>query len=136
MVSADDVVARLIPDGTPLTVVSFVPERDRAFLAIGATARIEVDQLPSAEFGAINGRITRIGSDVASAAELREALGDHAQVAGPMVRVELTVTDDAQRQKLLPHLRAGSLVGVRYTLRRRRVITLIVEPLRHFLEDR
>ncbi len=131
--TAGATIGKLIPLDLPTRVVSFIPERDRAFLAEGAAARIEIDQLPVSEFGAFQGRITRIGSDLASAEEIREALGDQAQLTGPLVRVEVALDDDAHSRRMAHHLHSNSLLSVRYTLRQRRLITLFVEPLRRWL---
>lgn len=128
-------VGRLVPAGAAVEVVSFVPERDRAFLEVGSRARIELDRLPVSEFGALEGTVTRIGSDLVSSAELRDALGDRAEIAEPMVRVEVALGPDARARDLGPYLRAGSMLDVRYTLRRRRIATLVLEPLRRWLRD-
>lgn len=135
-VAVGGIVGKLVQDGEPVKVISFVPERDRAFLAVGAPARIELDQLPVSEFGPLQGKITRIGVDVASTTELREALGDYTAIEEPRVRVEVTLEETPRTQELARYLRAGSLLDVRYTLRRRRVITLMLEPLRRWLHDR
>jgi multidrug resistance efflux pump len=126
-------IARLIPEGTPRQVVVFLPEADRAFLQEGGLVRVELDQLPAGEFGSLRAKVTRIASDLATTAELRDVLGD-AKVEGPSYRVELALEDGAVVQKLDRLLRPGSLVTARFVLRTRRLVTLLFEPLKRFFD--
>ena len=126
-------IARLIPEGAPRQVVVFLPEADRAFLHEGAEVRVELDQLPLGEFGSLRGSVTRIASDLATPAELAEALGE-TKVDGPTYRIELEIKNSETVEKLDKLLRPGSLVTARFVLRTRRLATLIFEPLKSFLD--
>jgi multidrug resistance efflux pump len=128
-------IAHLVPAGAPTEIVAFLPERDRAFVADGSPARIEIDQLPSGEFGPLHAIVRRVSHDLASAGEAREALGEDAKLLEPMYRVELSLVDDTQRQRLAPLVRPGMLASARFTLRRRRVIGMIFSPLRKWLDS-
>ena len=130
-VSVGTAVSKMVPTDAPRQVVVFVPERDRAFLLEGAEGRIEVDQLPSGEFGTLRGKVTRIASDLASPTEIGEALGD-AKLGEPVFRVELTLEASESLSRLEQLLRPGSLVTARFALRKRRIITVLFEPLRRF----
>jgi multidrug resistance efflux pump len=135
-VQAGTVVARIVPDEPPDRVVGFIAERDRAFLAVGAAVRIDVRQLPAGEFGSLDGRVARIGADLAGTAEIRNVLGDSG-VAAPtqgLYRVDIALLPSEKARRLRPYLRAGMLADVRFTLRERRVITLVIEPLRRWLQ--
>ncbi len=133
LVQPGSVVARLVPDAAPSEVVAFIEERDRAFLAPGAAAHIEIRQLPSGEFGALRGHVTRIGSDLVGNAEWRDVMGDAAMPATPLYRVEIAPEPGERMERLQPWLRAGMQAEVRFTLRERRLITLVLEPLRKWL---
>jgi hemolysin D len=135
-VHAGMVVARIVPDGAPDRVVGFIPERDRAFLAVGAPVRIDVRQLPAGEFGSLDGRVARIGADLAGPAEIRNVLGDAGGAAATQghYRVEIELLSTERARRLRPYLRAGMQADVRFTLRERRVITLVIEPLRKWLQ--
>jgi len=124
-------IGKLVPADAVLEVVSFVPERDRAFLEPGKAARVELEQLPVAEFGALSGTVRRIATDIATVAEVREALGEAASTDEAFFRVELTLNDDAQAKKLASYLRSGSMLSIRYPVRKRRAITVLFEPLQH-----
>lgn len=122
-------VGRLVPEGAPLQIVAFLPERDRAFVEAGTRARVELDQLPATEFGMLDARVVRVSQELASNAEIEEALGDEPEVREPVFRVEMELADDVTSAKVAPYLRSGSLVVVRATLRERRIITVLLEPL-------
>ena len=126
-------IARLIPEGAPRQVVVFLPEADRAFLREGAEVRVELDQLPIGEFGSLRANVVRIASDLATPAEIAEALGE-AKLDGPTYRVELAIQDGTTPKKLDQLLRPGSLVTARFVLRTRRLATLLFEPLKRFLD--
>jgi hypothetical protein len=48
--------------------------------------------------------------------------------------VEIEPLQDDRFCRLVPYLRPGVLVHVRYVLRRRRLATLVLAPLRRWLE--
>jgi multidrug resistance efflux pump len=125
-VRAGQVLGRLVPEGTALQVVSFLPEKDRAFVHAGDVAQVEVDQLPYAEYGILKARVKRVAEDFASPDEISDALAG-AKLEGSFVRIELEALPGQGRS--LP-LRPGMLLSVRYTLRRQRLITVIFDPLR------
>ncbi|HYO77689.1 MAG TPA: HlyD family efflux transporter periplasmic adaptor subunit [Thermoanaerobaculia bacterium] len=124
-----DPVGKLIPRDSAFHVVSFLPEKDRAFVRPGSVAYLEFDQYPYGEFGTLEARIVRISNDLASVHETREALGDTAELDGPAFRVELRVAGISERIRVRP----GMLMNVRYVLRRERPIVLLFEPLRRWL---
>ena len=126
-------LGKLIPSGTPLEVVSFLSEKDRAFVRVGSEVRLEIDQLPYGEYGTLGARVVRISDDLASADEVRQALGDGRDLEGPAFRVLLSITDTDAADAVSVRLRSGMLMQVRYTLRRQRPITLVLEPLRKWL---
>jgi multidrug resistance efflux pump len=124
-------IARLIPQGAPREIVVFLPEADRAFLQEGSEVQIELDQLPAGEFGGLHSKVVRISADLATPAEVAEVLND-AKLEGPSYRVELSLDDGDTVRRLDKLLRPGSLVTARFVLRKRRLATLLFEPLRRF----
>ncbi|HVP65975.1 MAG TPA: HlyD family efflux transporter periplasmic adaptor subunit [Anaeromyxobacteraceae bacterium] len=131
-VQAGQVVGKIVPLGSPIQVVSFLPERDRAFAKVGDEVQLELDQLPHAEYGTLRARVTRIGDDLASPAEVREALGEDQKLDGPSYRVELEITSTAAADAAHVKLRTGTLMNVRYALRRQKLITLVFSPLKRW----
>jgi membrane fusion protein len=133
VVEAGQIVGKLVPGEKRFHVVSFLPEKDRPFVHADDAVRLEVDPLPVAQFGTMKGTVVRIGADLASAPELRDALGDDVRADGPTYRVEIRI-DDGSLPRFAPVLRSGMLTTVRYTLRRPRLLALVFEPLRRWLE--
>lgn len=126
-------LGRLVPEVAASRVVAVIEERNRAFLQPGSTVRLELDQLPPGEFGALHGTVERIGAELIPATELRDIVG--AEAMGSWYRVEIAMADDAQSRALDQYLRPGMLVTARYHLRVRRIITLALEPLRYWFES-
>ena len=130
-VAVGTVIARLVPLGAPRQIVVFLPEADRAFLREGSDVSVELDQLPAGEFGHLRARVARIASDLATQTEIADALSD-TKLTEPTFRVELALEEGAPLQALDQLLRPGSLVTARFVLRKRRLVTLLFEPLRRF----
>jgi biotin carboxyl carrier protein len=124
-VQAGAIIAKVV-SGVAQQIIGFVPERDRAFLEPGAVARVELTQLPAAEFGVLRATVTRVAKGIASAAEIRDILGDQTSLAGSIYRVDLALDQTARRDRLAAHIRAGSLVNLRYVLRQRSMASLVI----------
>jgi hypothetical protein len=77
--------------------------------------------------------VTRIGVDLASPYEVQQALGEERALDGPAYRVELEVTDTAAVDAARIRFRSGMLMQARFTLRRQRLATMVLEPLRRWL---
>lgn len=133
VVQATQIVGKLVPQDRRFQVVAFLPEKDRSSVKLGDEVRLELEQFPYAEFGTIRGHIKRIGDDLASSAEMREALGEDARLSGSAYRVEIAISDPAAIESGGIHLRSGMLMNVRYTLRRERPITFFFAPIRRWL---
>lgn len=133
VVQPGQIVGKLIPRGAPLQVVSFLAEKDRAFVKVGDEVHLELDQLPYSEYGTLRARIVRVNDDLASPYEIREALGEEQKLDAPSYRVELEITNATALDSAKVKLRTGMLMNVRYTLRRQRLITMVLDPLRRWL---
>ncbi|WP_242345366.1 HlyD family secretion protein [Anaeromyxobacter terrae] len=133
VIQPGQVVAKLVPVDSPLQGVSFLAERDRAFAKAGDEVQLELDQLPHAQYGTVRARVTRISDDLASPAEIRDALGDEQRNVPPSYRVELEITDAAAAEAAHVKLRTGALLNARFTLRRQRLVTLVLKPLQRWL---
>jgi multidrug resistance efflux pump len=127
-------VGRIVPQGGPLRVISFLPEKDRAFVKPGNEVRVELDQLPYAEFGTLRARVVRVSDDLASAQEFQEAMGDLNKPEGSMFRVELDLEAGGGKKISEIPIRSGMLLNVRFTLRRQKPLTMILEPLKRWLD--
>lgn len=132
VVQPGQVVGKLIPRGAPLQVISFLAEKDRAFVKPGDEVHLELDQLPYAEYGTLRAKVVRLNGDLASPYEIREALGEGQKLDTSVYRVELEITQSDALDTAKVKLRTGMLMNVRFTLRRQRLITLVLAPLRRW----
>lgn len=133
-VQAGQAVARLVPADSRLVAVSFLPEKDRPYVHVGDQVKLELNGYPYAEYGTLEGRVTRIGEDLASSGEWQEAMGDSDRPDGPAFRLEVELHPRAESGSRQPvHLRPGMLLNARYTLRRQSLITMAFEPLKRWL---
>jgi multidrug resistance efflux pump len=130
-VQTGGLAAKVIPVGTPLVVIAFLKEKDRAFVREGDGVILELAQYPHAEFGTLRGRVVRVGTDLASAGEVREAFGPaEGRAAVPAFKVE--IQPEAPPDGRIT-LRPGMILDARFTLRRQRLATLVLDPLRRWL---
>jgi multidrug resistance efflux pump len=124
---------RVVPGPVPTRIVALLPERDRAFLEIGATARVELEQLPPSEFGTFQAKVVRIATDLASPLEIHEVVRDSAAQVEPAYRVELSISDDERTQRLAKYLRTSAFARVRFRLRSRRILGILIDPVRRWI---
>jgi multidrug resistance efflux pump len=129
-VQAGQSVGKIVPVESALKGVSFLAEKDRAFVKAGDEVELELDQLPHAEYGTLKAKVVRIGDDHASPSEFQDALGEGQKLEMPSYRVELEITDSHAAKAAGVKLRTGTLLSARFTLRRQRLITLVLNPLR------
>jgi adhesin transport system membrane fusion protein len=132
VVEAGGLLGNIVPSGAPRTIVAFVPSRDIAFVTPGASATVEVQSLPISEFGLGKALVTRVSSDVATPTEVQATLGETLQ--GTVVRVELELTESESSAQMDPHLRSGDRVTIRLHRRERRVITLLFDFVRRWVQ--
>ena len=134
VVQAGQTVAKLIPEGSPLQAVVFLPEKDRPDVRLGATVDLELDAYPFAEFGTLKGRVLRIGSALVSPYEVQEVMGEGAKLDVPSYRVDIELLPDRSLRAQGIALRPGMQLQARFILRKQRLIVLVLAPLRRWLE--
>lgn len=135
-VQPGQLMAKLIPKDSPLVVVAFLQEKDRAFVKDGDSVQLELNQYSYSEFGTLRGCIRSVAADLASPAELQEAFGASPtqNTEGPSFRVEVELVDDLKALEARNiRLRPGMLLSARFTLRRQSLITFAIDPLRKWL---
>jgi len=127
-------LAKLVAAGPVTEVAVFLPERDRAFVKRGQRVRIELDRLPMEEFGVLHARVTEVADEMADRAELLDTLGQVDDSMAHVHRVDLVLEADARSRSLQSRLRSGALLSARFALRERRLLALLFDPLRRWLE--
>jgi multidrug resistance efflux pump len=133
VIEAGRVVARLVSLAKERKVSAFMPESERAFVQAGKEVRVEFDQLPVGEFGSARARVLRVSSEVASQQELERALGAAAP-QGVHFAVTLEMLKDPATSALLARVGSGTLLTARMAVRRRRIIGLVFDPVRKWLD--
>ena len=96
MVQAGQIVGKLVPVDSPLQVVSFLAERDRAFAKPGDEVQLELDQLPHAQYGTLRARWSASATTSPRRPRSDDALGEDQKLEAPSYRVELEITDAAR----------------------------------------
>lgn len=134
VIQPGQVLAKVIPVGSPLQVVAFLTEKDRADVKTGETVSLELDAFPFTEFGTLKGRVVRIGTDLASPYEIREVLGEEAKLGAPAYRVDLEILPERPLRLRKVLLQPGMQLQARFILKKQRLITLVLEPLRRWLD--
>ncbi len=134
LVQAGQPIAKVMPVDGPMAIVSFLAEKNRAYVHEGDEVKLELNQYPSAEFGVLTGKIRRVGKDLVAMPELKEALGDEGKLEEPSFRIEIEVVP-GQGGTALKNvlLRPGMLLNVRYTLRRQSLMAFAFAPIRRWL---
>ncbi len=130
VVQAGQLIAQVVPPGAPRSIVAFLPASETAFIAVGTSARVELESLPVSEFGTVAATVQRISADIADPQEQAAAFGE--ATPGATVRVELEI--ESASDEVTPHLRSGERVAVRLHRRERRVISLMFDFARTLLE--
>lgn len=122
-------LARILPSDSPLRVVSLVLEPDRPFIKPGDPVALELDAYPYAEFGTLEGRVVRLGQDLATPQEIEEAFGIQKSGLEPAYRVEIEVLPHRPKGLEGVSMRPGMLLQARFVLRRQRLLALVFNPL-------
>jgi len=134
LVQAGQTLAKIVPIDSPLCVVAFLPEKDRGFVKPGDPLLLELAAYPFTEFGTLKGRVVRIGTDLASNYEVQEAFGEAGKLDAPAYRVEIELRPERTARLSGVKIRPGMLLQTRFTLRRQRLITVLLEPLHRWLD--
>ena len=115
--------------------IAFLEEKDRAFVKEGDLVALELAQYPHAEYGTLRGRVERVGSDLASPTEIKEAFGAAtAPTEDPSFKVVLKLELAPGTKLAQMPLRSGMILKARFTLRRQRLITIAIDPLQRWLK--
>jgi membrane fusion protein len=134
LVQAGQPVAKVMPLDGPMSIVSFLSEKNRAYVHEGDEVKLELNQYPSAEYGVLTGKIRRVGKDLVSSSEWKEAMGEEGKPEEASFRVEIDVIPGVGGSALKDvQLRPGMLLNVRYTLRRQSLIAFAFSPIRRWL---
>jgi adhesin transport system membrane fusion protein len=120
-VRAGEEVADIVPVDDALLVEAYVLPQDIAFLSPDQPVRVKLTAYDFTRYGALEGRILRIGADA-----VRRRERDEAEVFVIVVRTEGAILDaDGQQVSIIP----GMTAEIDILAGRRRVIDYLLQPL-------
>lgn len=127
-------VFRFVSAQDRLQVVAFLLEKDATYVKEGDLVAIELDAYPYTEYGALKAKVSRVGVGPVSLRELQETLGEaQERREGAMHRIEMDLLPPTRRLAGV-QLRSGMMLQARFTLRRERLLSMVLDPLKRWLE--
>lgn len=125
VLEAGKTVAEIVPRGVPLVLSAVLPNQEAGFVKLGMPVKVKLDAYPYQDYGVISGKVTQISQD----AKADEKLGE-------VYRLEITleqnyITDNHQRIAF----KAGQTAAADIIIRRRRIIDVIVDPIKQIQKD-
>ena len=131
VLSAGDNVATLVPANVPLVVDARVANKDVAFLVPGLPAKLKFDAFPYQDYGTISGVVQTVGPEADAASGTNTASGEF---TFPITIVPAQTTILARGNPVF--LRAGLTVTAEVVTERKRVLSLLLEPITKLRGDR
>lgn len=120
-VRAGEEVAEIVPVDDALLIEAYVLPQDIAFLGPDQPVRVRLTAYDFTRYGALEGRIERIGADA-----VRKSERDEAEVFVITVRTEGAILDaDGEQVSIIP----GMTAEIDILAGRRRVIDYLLQPL-------
>ncbi len=120
-VRAGEMVAEIVPIDDALLVEAYVMPQDIAFLRPDQLVRVKLTAYDFTRYGALEGRILRIGADA-----VRRSDRDEAEVYVIVVRTQGALHDaDGAQVRIIP----GMIAEIDILAGRRRVIDYLLQPL-------
>lgn len=113
-------VAEIAPEGAPLVLSAMLPSHEAGLVEVGMEVNMKFEAFPFQEYGIVPGTVQSISPD----ARRHEQLGTAYQV-----EVELAQSS-VQHEGEVVDLRAGQTASAEVVLRKRRIISLLLDPIR------
>ena len=125
VVQAGQTLVEIAPAGEPLVLSAIVPNKDAGFITKGMSAQVKFDAYPYQDYGVIASKVISISPD----AESDERLGE-------VYRVEVALEQDHIIENHQPiELKAGQTATVDIVIRRRRILDILLDPIRKLQQD-
>lgn len=124
VIQAGQTLAEVAPSSAQLVLSAKLPNKDAGFVELGMPVQVKFDAYPYQEYGLISGKVTSISPDT----KLDQQLGE-------IYKVEITlernyVTEDQQKIYFKP----GQTASAEIIIRRRRIIDIMLDPIRQLKE--
>lgn len=125
VVQAGETVAEIAPYGSPLVLSALLPARDAGFVERGMSARVKFDAYSYQDYGVTPGKIISISSDT----KTDEKLGAVYEIKIALDRNY--ITDGLEKISFKP----GQTASADIVIRRRRVIDVLLDPIKKLEQD-
>lgn len=120
IVQSGDTIAELAPENMPLVLSALLPSQEAGLVKKGMPVKIKLDAYPYQDYGVINGTVSSISSD----SKPHEQLGQVYQIEIGLN--QNYIMDEGKKVTLKP----GQTGNAEIILRRRRVLDILLEPIR------
>lgn len=124
VVQPSQTIAEMAPEGEPLVLSAYLPNRDAGFVKVGMPVKVKLDAYPYQDYGIVTGKITSISPD----SKPHEQFG-----AVYQVEVELDRNHITEKGRLI-EFKAGQTATAEIIIRRRRIVDILLEPFRGLKE--
>lgn len=124
VLQAGQSVAEIAPQDAPLVLSASLPSSEAGFVKEGMPVQVKLDAYPYQDYGVVRGEVTAVSADAKADPQL-----------GTVYKVEVTldrnyVTDDGQTVQF----KAGQTASADIIIRRRRIVDLLLDPIRKLQE--
>ncbi len=113
-------VAEIAPSTAPLVLAALLPSEKAGLVEVGMPVNLKFDAFPYQDYGIVTGQVLSISPD----AKVDEAMGAVYRVDVALDNISIDHEGDAVA------LRAGQTATAEIVVRKRRIISLILEPIR------
>lgn len=113
-------VAEIAPSGAPLVLSAWLPSEKAGLVKVAMPVNIKFDAFPYQDYGIVSGQVTSISPD----AKIHEQMG-----AAYRIDIALNSTQIKHDGEVVA-LRAGQTATAEIIVRKRRIISLILDPIR------
>ncbi|MDV3349488.1 HlyD family efflux transporter periplasmic adaptor subunit [Leptothoe sp. LEGE 181152] len=120
VVDAGQPIAEIAPKEAPLILFAKLANRDAGFVQAGMTARIKFDAYPFQDYGVVDGTVVTVAPDAVKDEKL-----------GEVYEVEIALLSHYMETEKGPkNFKPGQTATVDISLRRRRVINILIDPFK------
>ena len=124
-VQPGQVLAEITPSDVPLVLSAVVPHQEAGLLEVGMETNVKMDAFPYQDYGTLSGKVISISPDA-------KAFGEG--ISGYQVNISLDedfVTHEGRTVKL----QIGQTASAEIVVRRRRIIEILLDPIRQITEN-
>lgn len=125
VVQPGQVLAEIVPVDMPLVLSTVVPNREAGLIEVGMTTQVKMDAFPYQTYGIMPGKVLSISPDAQVEAGLV-----------PGYQVDIALDKDFVMHEQQPvSLQMGQTASAEIVVRRRRIIEIVLDPIRRMQES-